>query len=79
MGIVYLAGRASKDERGGLMAVSPRPSARKVENAQMSTNRGHTIRIYRCCPKCGKGDTPLSRLKFCEVCGTKLPEISRGV
>jgi uncharacterized protein (DUF983 family) len=65
MGVVCLAGGASEDGRGGLMAVSPARSARKVE-----------IRIYRCCPNCGKGDTPLSNRQHCEVCGSKLPQLS---
>jgi len=33
------------------------------------------VRIYRCCPNCGKGDTPLSRRRHCEVCGGVLPVI----
>jgi len=27
--------------------------------------------IYRCCPVCGKGDTPLSTRKYCDMCGSK--------
>jgi uncharacterized protein (DUF983 family) len=33
------------------------------------------VKIYRCCPNCGKGDTPLSGRKHCEVCGHELPKL----
>jgi hypothetical protein len=93
MGLIFgcLAGSASEKGQGGRVAAPPVRSTRKVGimhespravdiHADKNTDTSTKVQvfIYRCCPNCGKGDTPLSRRKWCEVCGTVLPAREEG-
>jgi hypothetical protein len=78
MGLICLADSASEKGR----AVWRHPSVRSIRKVGIIHERPpnvgiHTVSIYRCCTNCGKGDTPLSKRKHCEVCGDKLPRIGK--
>jgi hypothetical protein len=49
-------------------------SGPRIADTCVSSRTGNTgqVRIYRCCQNCGKGDTPLSKRLYCEVCGERL-------